>query len=86
MLRQRVYNSSSNDFWSGLCHLFSELDINCSNSLLQLGFPNDSVSLQEAIRLIAEIELPEKTVLFIDDYHLVNGTKVGNFIEFLLNK
>ena len=84
ILLQKVYDSSINGFWDGLCCLFNELDFNRSHSLAQLGFPNDSVSLQQALKLIEDIELPEKTVLFIDDYHLVNRTEVGNFIEFLV--
>jgi hypothetical protein len=84
ILRQNVYDNSTNGFWNGLCSSLSKVDHNRSQSLAQLGFPNDKVSLQEAVKLIGEMKLPEKTVLFIDDYHQVNGTEVGNFIEFLV--
>lgn len=84
ILWQKVYDGSINSFWDGLCRLLGEVDFDRSNSLAQLGFPNDNVSLQEALKLICDIELPEKTVLVIDDYHLLNRADVGSFIEFLV--
>ena len=84
ILWQRIHDSTTTSFWSGFCRLFGELDKQHAQSLLRLGFPNDSVSLQEALKLIEDIEIPEKTVLVIDDYHLVNGAEVNRFMEFLV--
>jgi ATP-dependent transcriptional regulator len=84
VLWQRIYDNSVTGFWSNFCRRWSELDADRSQDLGQLGFPNDSVSLLEALRLIENIELPEKTVLVIDDYHLLSGTEVGSFISFLV--
>lgn len=84
VLWQRVYDSSITGFWSGFCQLFTKLDADRSRSLAQLGFPNDSVSLQEALRLIEEIELTQKSVLVIDDYHLLSKAEVSRFIESLV--
>lgn len=84
ILWQKIYDNSTDIFWEGFCRLFGELDIDRSCNLAQLGFPNDSVSLHEALKLIGGIELPEKTVVVIDDYHLVNGAEMGRFIEFLV--
>lgn len=84
MLWQRVYDSSVTGFWNGLCRLFSEFDVDRSRNLEQLRFPDDSVSMREALRLIEYIEIPKKTVLVIDDYHLVAGANVNRFMEFLL--
>jgi hypothetical protein len=50
--------------------IIDEFDLDRSRNLEQLGFPDDSVSIQEALKLIEDIELPEKTVLVIDDYRL----------------
>lgn len=83
ILWHKIQDSSTYIFWSGFCRLLGELDERRANNLAELGFPKDSVSLQEALKLIVDIELPEKTVLVIDDYHLLNGTDVGTFIEFL---
>ena len=84
ILSQKVYNSSISGFWRHFCFLLDKIDSKCANSLIRLGFPNDSELMQEALRLIEEIQLPEKTVLFIDDYHHLNETQVGKFIEFLV--
>lgn len=83
ILWHKVYDSSVKNFWDGICSLLDKMDSNRSHSLAQLGFPNDIVSMQEAIRLIEHIELSEKTVLFIDDYHHLNDTEAGNFIKYL---
>lgn len=80
----KVYSGSITDFWNGLCGLLGEADSDRSQSLAQLGFPNDRVSLQEALKLVECMELPEKTVLCIDDYHLLNETEAGSFIEYLV--
>lgn len=84
ILWQKVFDSSTDGFWRGLCRLFSEVNAGCSHNLAQLGFPNDSVSLQEAVTLIEGIKLLEKTVFVIDDYHQLNKEEVGRFIQFLV--
>lgn len=80
----KLFDNSTDSFWKGLCHLFSPLDCDRSNHLEQLGFPNDSVSYQEAARWIAGILFPEKTVLVLDDYHLLEQAEVNRFIEFIV--
>lgn len=84
VLWQKIYDSSINSFWNDLCFLFSKINSNCAQSLARLGFPFDRLSMREVLKLIEEVEIPEKTVLFIDDYHHLNGTEVGRFIEFLV--
>lgn len=83
ILWHKIHDSSTYNFWNGFCRLLGELDERRANNLAELGFPKDSVALQEALKLITDIEIPEKTVLVIDDYHLLNGTDAGTFIEFL---
>ncbi|WP_088226633.1 LuxR C-terminal-related transcriptional regulator [Desulfosporosinus sp. FKB] len=84
VLWQRVYDSSIDSFWHSFSHLFDELDGFCSRNLELLGFPDDSVSRQEALKLIEGLELSVKTVLVIDDYHLIDNLLVNSFIEFLI--
>lgn len=84
VLWHRVYDSSVTGFWITFSRLFFQLSATCSAKLEQLGFPNDSVSMQEALKFITEIELPGETVLVIDDYHLLSATEVSNFIWFLI--
>ena len=84
MLWQRIYESSTIGFWNGFTRLFSELDDDRVQSLMQIGFPDDAISMQEVLDLIGEIKLPVKTVLVIDDYHIIDSPKVDSFIEFLV--
>ena len=83
LLWLKVHDDSTYHFWNGLCRLLGGLDERLASDLAELGFPNDKVSYHEALKLIAEIEFPERTVLVIDDYHLLNSTDAGAFIEFL---
>ena len=84
VLWHRVYDGSVSGFWITFSRLFRELDRDRSEDLERLGFPNDSVSMQEALKLIEEIEFPAETVLVIDDYHLISATDVSRFIWFLV--
>ena len=84
VLWQVVYDNSLNSFWKGFSRLFARLHEDCSQSLLELDFPSDSVLLQEALRIIEEIELTAQTVLVIDDYHLIETPEVNRLIEFLV--
>ena len=81
---QRVYDNSLSSFWNGFCHLFSRFDKEHSQSLLELQFPNDSVSLRTALNIIERIELPSNSVIVIDDYHLAECAETNSFIEFLV--
>lgn len=79
----RVHDDLISGLWNGICNTLEEFDEKISLSLIELGFPDDSVSLQESLKLIRKIKFPEKTFLIIDDYHLINKPEVGNFIKFL---
>jgi LuxR family transcriptional regulator, maltose regulon positive regulatory protein len=83
VLWHQVYDGSITGFWITFSSLFRELDPGRSANLEQLGFPNDSVTMQEALRLIEKIKISTKTVLVIDDYHLLNATDVSSFVWFL---
>jgi len=81
---QRVYDNSLSSFWNGFCHLFGGFEEEQSQSLLQLQFPNDSVSLGAALNILERIELPVNSVIIIDDYHLAECVETNSFIEFLV--
>lgn len=83
VLWQRIYNGDTDSFWNGFTRLFQELDKDCYESLIRLGFPGNSVSMREALNLLERIALPYKTVLVIDDYHLIDRPDVDGFIVFL---
>ena len=68
VLWQRVYDSGEDSFWECFCRLFSDLDSDRAQGLLQLGVPKNRMLMQEATKLIRGINLTEPTVLVIDDY------------------
>ncbi len=84
VLWQTIYDSSLLNFWNSLCHQLCIFSESASQSLVRLEFPNDSVSMQEAVHIIENISIPKKTVLVMDDYHLVDSTVVNAFIQFLV--
>jgi len=80
----RIFEDSANNFWTGFCSIIYQYNPEASQSLEQLGFPDDSVSRQEALNLIAAIEFPKKTMIVIDDYHLVEGAEMNAFIDYIV--
>ncbi|PKM76472.1 MAG: helix-turn-helix transcriptional regulator [Firmicutes bacterium HGW-Firmicutes-15] len=84
LLWLRVYDGSTSSFWNGFAQLFRELDDDRTQSLLCLGFPEDVISAQEALKLIGDIELPGPAILVIDDYHMIDSPAVNSFIELLV--
>ena len=83
VLWQRIDDNDADGFWAGFCHQLGRLDKTRSRSLIQLGFPNDSVSRYGALEIIEAIELTGPTMLVIDDYHLTASADVDSLIEFL---
>lgn len=81
---QNIYDNSKDSFWRGFCCNFENLDGNLALSLMQLGFPEDDVSMQTALALIAAISLPREMVIVMDDYHLANMPEITNFLTFLV--
>ncbi len=77
----RVYDGSLDSFWNEFARLAGELKDGLYNSLIKLGFPNDAVSAREALGLISSLDLSEKYVLVIDDYHLIDSPEIDEFIE-----
>jgi LuxR family transcriptional regulator, maltose regulon positive regulatory protein len=84
VLWQSIYNGATAGFWHGFCKLFAELDKTCSLNLVHLGLPDDNVSRQEALELIEGIPLSGKTVLVLDDYHLIQNPDIHEFVIFLV--
>jgi len=81
VLWQTVFDTSLDSFWNGFGRLFVTIDEGASQNLLELGFPYDSVLLQEAVRIIADITFSDSTFLVIDDYHLLESPQIDHLIE-----
>lgn len=83
VLWQTVYNNSIPGFWNDFTGLFGAIDAESSENLSRLGFPDDSVLMQAALKIMETVALPDPTVLVIDDYHLVETEATNRLIEFL---
>lgn len=81
ILWQSVYDKTFLSFWKDFSNLFAEADKNRSQDLGQLRFPDESLLIQEAVKLIKDIKLSAKTVLVIDDYHIIDSPLVNRLIE-----
>jgi LuxR family maltose regulon positive regulatory protein len=66
-------------FWNKFARLSGELKDALYNSLIKLGFPNDAISVREALGLISSLNLSEKYVLVIDDCHMMSSTCSPSF-------
>lgn len=84
LLWHKVFDGSTVNFWAGFCQLLGNVDTARATMLAQLGFPDDSLSRQEAMRVFADIDFTARTVVVIDDYHLLNSAEVGEFIQCLV--
>lgn len=84
VLWQKIHDNSVSGFWISFCRLFKETDTACYERLQQIGFPNDSVTKEKVLSLIADVLTKERTVMVLDDYHLVNNPEINSFIEYLL--
>lgn len=78
-----VFSDDAESFWSSFSELIGELDNTCGESLAQLGFPGDAVSMNEAAKLLSRVKLPAPAVIVVDDYHRLNSTEMDTFFELL---
>ncbi len=86
VLWQKIYDDSITNFWFSFCNIFNEIDEQCSQSLLKIGFPNDNELREKVIHLIRDIRIPSKIFIVLDDYHLIDCEDVNSFIEYFLWK
>lgn len=84
VLWQNIYDDSEMVFWNHFCGLFEQIDQECTNSLLKIGFPKDSVSLHAALAILKKIHLIKKTVIVLDDFYLMSTKQAADLVEFLV--
>jgi LuxR family maltose regulon positive regulatory protein len=80
MLWLKVYDDSIDNFWDAFTRLCGELNDGLSARLAKIGVPDDDLSLRETLQLLGSLVLSKKSVLVIDDYHLIDSPKIGRFI------
>ncbi|MFT3950992.1 MAG: LuxR C-terminal-related transcriptional regulator [Oscillospiraceae bacterium] len=84
VLWQKLHDDSISEFWMDFCRLFCELDVDCYQSLLQIGFPTNSNVRETVLELLKNVLSSEASVLVLDDYHLADSPEINDFIEYLL--
>lgn len=84
VLWQTVADASATAFWYGFSRLFRKIDPACADSLAGIGVPGDSVLREEAVELIGGVEFPARTVIVVDDYHLLSSENIDRFFERLV--
>ena len=80
---QTIASESVNSFWQGFSRLFSRIDSKSAAGLMGLGAPDNSLYAETALQLIHGIEFPDRSVVVLDDYHLLSEAKLDRFIELL---
>lgn len=84
VLWQTLSDNSATGFWTGFSRLFRKQDPAAADSLAEVGLPSNSVFLEEAVRIVGDIDFPTRTVIVFDDYHLLSSEDVDRFIELLV--
>ncbi|NLP41589.1 MAG: helix-turn-helix transcriptional regulator [Veillonellaceae bacterium] len=86
VLWQTVADDSISGFWNGFCRLIAKLNNQCAISLIDLGAPTSSICREESLDLITGLVFSRKTVIVIDDYHLLSCESIDKFFECLIKK
>lgn len=84
VLWQKLHDNSLSGFWRDFCRLIRELDVDCYESLLQIGFPSGSHVRETVLELLQKALSSEAVVLVLDDYHLADSAEINDFMEYLL--
>lgn len=84
VLWQNIYDDSINNLWGNICETLKVFDCSSSEAFRELGIPNDSVSREEALMLISQIQSEEPTIIVLDDYHLIKSKVMNDFITFIV--
>jgi ATP-dependent transcriptional regulator len=72
--------SSSSHFWRNFTSQLSKLDERVANKLNALGYPVDTPQMEMILSMLNSIVFPAKTVLVIDDYHILQDMNIHHFL------
>lgn len=84
ILWHKTYDGDTGGFWSGFCHQMETVNPEQAQRLAALGFPVDSTTRFEAIKLLEEMAFQKNAIVVIDDYHLIASEETNDFITFLI--
>lgn len=72
---------STEFLWNQFANKICEIDEEKGLKLKSLGFPIDVPQTLKIISILEKINFKEKTIFILDDYHLLKGNKLFNFIK-----
>lgn len=78
---QSLYDNVFSDFWMDFAKQFQAIDPSRAQSLIELQTTCDNMPIDEVVHLLEGIQLTQKTVWVIDDYHLISNPLVNDFME-----
>ncbi|MBF4691960.1 LuxR C-terminal-related transcriptional regulator [Fusibacter ferrireducens] len=84
VLWQKIHDNSLTNFWNTFSELFSKHDVQLSRRLKDLGVPTDSLMLEASLNIIDSMNFENKTILVLDDYHLIQNEVLDKMIAYLV--
>lgn len=84
VLWQTISDDSVSSFWHGFSRLFRKIDPAAADRLAELGAPLNNIFMEAALNIVEAIDFPARTVIGLDDYHLLASADVDSFIELLI--
>jgi len=84
LLWHTVASDSAIEFWRNFSQLFKHIAPRCAEGLSELESLCDSQLMASAVELVKNVVWPEKSVLVLDDYHLLSSDTIEQFIELVV--
>lgn len=72
-------------FWNSFSAIIEKIDRAEGEKLKSLGFPDDALKLANIISILEEVEFPRKTVIILDDFHLVKEPDINLFLKTVIS-
>lgn len=68
-------------FWNSFSEVIEKIDRAASEKIKILGFPDDALKLANIISILEDVEFPKRTVIILDDFHLLNEQDINLFLK-----
>ncbi len=83
---QRNIESSLSEFWTMLCRLVAEQNLEAAEALLRIGFPTDFNSREKVLQVLTHLSTRRDapTLIILDDYHLIECEETNALLDHLL--
>ncbi|NLC17575.1 MAG: LuxR family transcriptional regulator, partial [Clostridiales bacterium] len=68
-------------FWNSFSKVIKNIDTAEGEKLKRLGFPDDALKLANIMSILEDVEFPKRTVIILDDFHLVKEPDINLFLK-----